>query len=219
MSNKIKIVAVGDSEVGKSNLLRCFIQREFQTDYQPTIFDNYALRLPFNNRDYQVHLWDTAGDNSMSNIRRLSYPNTDIFFICFSISEPDSFENITRYWIPELQQNSLKLQIILIGLKKDLRNDQQIIQQLSQRELTPISTEQGIAKAREIGALAYCECSSLTNDNINELLSATTRISIENPVEYINESSIIHKMRNKLGPKFFFQKRKRSESQPNFYVI
>ena len=219
MSNRIKIVAIGDPKVGKSNLFRRFIQRDFVSNYVPTVIDNFSCTIPNCNKELQF--WDTAGDSSMENLRVLSYPCTDLFLICFDISDPDSFNNITRVWIPELRQYVSHAKYALIGLKKELRNDQQILQQLSDRELRPVSREQGISKAREIGAILYSECSSILNENVNELLLAITSINYENDYKS-NISTAIQKMGNKLGPKFFFKKRNRTDtmsSTPEFFVV
>jgi len=75
----------------------------------------------YNNKPYNLGLWDTAGQDAMNHMRPLSYPQTDVFIICFSIDSPDSFQNVKSKWWPEIHSYVLKAKIILVGFKFDLR--------------------------------------------------------------------------------------------------
>jgi len=55
--------------------------------------------------------------------RPMSYYDTDVAIVCFSVSEPDSLENIHSKWVGELRNNMVKAPVILVGTKADLRND------------------------------------------------------------------------------------------------
>lgn len=72
-------------------------------------------------------LWDTAGQEDYDRLRPLSYPDTDVILICFSIDEPDSLENIPEKWTPEVKHFCPNVPIILVANKKDLRFDQATI--------------------------------------------------------------------------------------------
>lgn len=92
----------------------------------------------------ELALWDTAGQEDYDRLRPLSYPDTDVILMCFSVDSPDSLENIPEKWTPEVSlpynakgsilfssfQTVLQVKhfcpnvpIILVGNKKDLRND------------------------------------------------------------------------------------------------
>lgn len=60
-------------------------------------------------------LWDTAGQEDYDRLRPLSYPQTDVFLICFSIASPSSFENVTSKWYPEIKHHCPDAPIILVG--------------------------------------------------------------------------------------------------------
>ena len=83
MSTGIKLVVVGDGAVGKTCLLVVYSNSTFPTDYVPTVFENSKAKVKVNNTEYSIQLWDTAGQEELENIRTLSYPNTDIFLLCF----------------------------------------------------------------------------------------------------------------------------------------
>ena len=66
----------------------------------------------------ELALWDTAGQGDYDRLRHLSYPNTDVILMCFSIDSPDSLENILAKWFPEAKHFRPKVPIILVGNKK-----------------------------------------------------------------------------------------------------
>lgn len=60
-------------------------------------------------------LWDTAGQEDYDRLRPLSYPQTDVFLICFSVTSPSSFENVTSKWYPEIKHHCPDAPMILVG--------------------------------------------------------------------------------------------------------
>lgn len=95
-------------------------------------------------------MWDTAGQEDYDRLRPLSYPDTHVILMCFSIDSPDSLENIPEKWTPEVRHFCPNVPIILVGNKKDLRNDPNIIRDLQKMKQEPVKTEQGRAMAENI---------------------------------------------------------------------
>jgi small GTP-binding protein len=166
---RIKVVAVGDGAVGKTSLLWAYAFHEIPPEYVPTVFDNYATNVQVEKTNVSLQLWDTAGQEDLQNIRVLSYTNTDVFLVCFSIAEPTSLENISTKWWIELKNHVKHPIIILVGTKKDLRTDNAIVQRLSHLGQTPVTPDEGKAKAREIDAVGYCECSAMQQDGVSNI--------------------------------------------------
>ncbi|KFO36007.1 Rho-related GTP-binding protein RhoB [Fukomys damarensis] len=96
-----KLVVVGDGACGKTCLLIVFSKDEFPEVYVPTVFENYVADIEVDGKQVELALWDTAGQEDYDRLRPLSYPDTDVILMCFSVDSPDSLENIPEKWVPE----------------------------------------------------------------------------------------------------------------------
>nr|ADD23346.1 rac-type small GTP-binding protein [Triticum aestivum] len=163
-SRFIKCVTVGDGAVGKTCLLISYTSNTFPTDYVPTVFDNFSANVVVDGSTVNLGLWDTAGQEDYNRLRPLSYRGADVFLLAFSLISKASYENVTKKWIPELRHYAPGVPIILVGTKLDLRDDQQFF--VDHPGAVPISTAQGEELKKVIGATAYIECSSKTQQNI-----------------------------------------------------
>ena len=178
MAQKVKVVVVGDGAVGKTCLLWAYSRQEIPPDYVPTVFDNYVVKLQVNNQDVNLQLWDTAGQEDLENIRVLSYTNTDVFLVCFSVVDPTSLANVQSKWLVELKQYIKEPVVILVGTKTDLREDEAKLQELAQQGQKPVTAQEAKQKAAEIKAVGYLECSAMKQEGVKAIfdLALTTAL-------------------------------------------
>jgi len=174
-----KLVIVGDGACGKTCLLFAFTKDEFPDKYIPTVFENYVSDIEVDGKLVELALWDTAGQEDYDRLRPLSYPDTDVILMCFSVDSHDSLENIHAKWVPEVQHFCPNVPFLLIATKKDLRNDPATRQALLREKLEVIRPEQGKAMAEKVGAYAYLECSAKTREGVREVFITATRAALQ----------------------------------------
>ncbi|EPZ32312.1 Small GTPase superfamily domain-containing protein [Rozella allomycis CSF55] len=121
------------------------------------VFDNYAVQAL------------TLGQEDYDRLRPLSYPQTDVFLICFSVASPASFDNAREKWFPEIRHHCPGTPCLLVGTQVDLREDTATINALKNKKQKMISEEQGLALAKEIKAIKYVECSALTQKGLKNV--------------------------------------------------
>ena len=156
--NVIKILMVGDSSIGKTCLILRFTGKPFSAEHFPTIaIDFKMLQLQIEDQEVSVQIWDTAGQERFKTLTQSFYKSSDGIFLCFSVTDRKSFENINR-WLDQIKNNSPeKVDILLVGNKTDLE-EERVVSQEEAREF---------AESNEID---YIETSAKNGQNVQECL-------------------------------------------------
>ena len=192
----IKIVAVGDSKVGKSTLLWARELRHSRAELPqvlegelPVVLDDISVQsVTPEGGPCNLSLWDTPGWTSeYGTMRPLVYPNTDMFLICFSTVDPKSLENVRRKWIPEINHWVPETPFLLVGTKIDLREDRATLDFLVQKNDSVIRHKEGSDAAMEIGAEDYLECSSLTMKGVENVFDQAIIQALKHRAKCENE--------------------------------
>ncbi|KAL6618953.1 hypothetical protein ACP70R_034092 [Stipagrostis hirtigluma subsp. patula] len=175
----IKCVTVGDGAVGKTCMLICYTSNKFPTDYIPTVFDNFSANVSVDGNIVNLGLWDTAGQEDYSRLRPLSYRGADVFVLAFSLISRASYENILKKWMPELRRFAPNVPIVLVGTKSDLRDNRAYL--ADHPGASTITTAQGEELRKQIGAAAYIECSSKTQQNVKAVFDTAIKVVLQPP--------------------------------------
>ncbi|KAF4592107.1 GTP-binding protein RHO3 [Ophiocordyceps camponoti-floridani] len=177
-----KLVLLGDGACGKTSLLNVFTRGYFPTVYEPTVFENYVHDIFVDSVHIELSLWDTAGQEEFDRLRSLSYDDTDLIMLCYSVDSKDSLENVESKWVGEIADNCPGVKLVLVALKCDLREqseDEDAPVPDDRREKGPlINYDQGLEVARRIGASRYLECSAMKNRGVNEAFTEAARVAL-----------------------------------------
>lgn len=174
----IKCIVVGDGGVGKTSMLMSYALLTFPVEYVPTVFDSYAVSVEVAGVGYQLCLFDTAGQEDYDRLRPLSYHGADVFLLCFSVVSPNSWENVTSKWLPELRYYNLNTPIILVGTQSDLRENATILANLKKDNGYIIEAAEATRFAKRHRLVEYIECSALTQRGLNMVFCQAIMASV-----------------------------------------
>ena len=149
-----KIVLIGDTSVGKTNILSKYLTDEFDPESKATVGVEFGTKnFKIENNIVKVQIWDTAGQERYRSITNAYYKGAKGALLVYDITNKKSFDNLDK-WISDLKINGdEKISIVLLGNKSDLENQR------------VISTEEGKNKA-ELFKFAFMETSALNGNNI-----------------------------------------------------
>ena len=151
-----KVVLVGDSFVGKTNIMSKYLKNEFLEDSKATVGVEFGSKqFTIDGHVIKVQIWDTAGQERYRAITSAYYKGAKGAFVVYDITRKNSFESIEK-WVNELKNVSDKnITILLIGNKSDLEDQRQV------------TKEQGEEKAGKL-EVAFMETSALSGDNLEK---------------------------------------------------
>ena len=118
---------------------------------------------------YTLGLFDTAGQEDYDRLRPLSYPQTDVFLVCFSVTSPATFETARENWVPEGHQHCPGVPWLTVGTQTDLRDDPSVKEKLTKQKMKPVEKSDGERMAKDLGAVKYVECSALTQYKLKDV--------------------------------------------------
>lgn len=151
-----KVVLIGDSGVGKSNLLSRFTRNEFLVESKPTIGVEFATRtLQVDGKVIKAQIWDTAGQERYRAITAAYYRGAVGALLCYDITKSVTFEHVER-WLKELRDHADPSTVIMcVGNKSDLRH----LRAVQQDEAQAFCEKEG---------LSFIETSALDASNVEK---------------------------------------------------
>jgi len=149
-----KVVLIGDSGVGKSNLLSRFTRNEFNLETKSTIGVEFATRsIRTEGKTIKAQIWDTAGQERYRAITSAYYRGAVGALLVYDIAKYSTFKNVER-WLTELRENADRnIVIMLVGNKSDLRHLREV----------PTEEAKGFSEKHK---LSFIETSALDSTNV-----------------------------------------------------
>ena len=160
----VKISLIGGSAVGKTCIIRRYSNDTFVENPPSTTGGSYSEKfVTIDNKDIQLNLWDTAGQEKFRAIGKHFYKDAYIIIMVYDISKKDTFEEIKEIWYPDVKQNGEKYGVLaVVGNKSDLYEEEEV------------SENEAKEFAKEIGAF-FMLVSAKTGNNVNQLFEALLR--------------------------------------------
>ena len=151
-----KVVLVGDSFVGKTNIMSKYLKNEFHEDSKATVGVEFGSKqFKIEGHTIKAQIWDTAGQERYKAITSAYYKGAKGAFVVYDITRKGSFESIEK-WVNDLTSTAdKKLTIVVIGNKCDLEDQRQI------------TKEQGEEKANKL-EVAFLETSAFSGENLDK---------------------------------------------------
>ena len=183
---KIRLMLIGDSNVGKTSIIKRYCNNQFSPSYISTVgidFETKYLRL--NGKIINLQIWDTAGQERYKVLAKNYYKNSDGFIIVYDITDKKSFNNVA-HWIRQIKDSaSENVKCVLLGNKCDLE------------ELRQVDINQGKDLANNYH-LKFYETSAQKGNNIQKVFTDLVKgfLNDDNFVNDSERSSISTEQRN-----------------------
>ena len=177
-TNVFKILTIGDGGVGKTSILRRYVENKFLKHHLSTIgIDFLSKTLKIKDKEIKLKIWDTAGQERYRQITSHIYKDADGIILVFDVTSEESFNQITD-WMEQIKNNVSKeeINLILIGNKCDLADRM-------------VEKERGEEMAKKL-KIKYFETSALTGQGINEAFEELAKqiFKNKNPNENISRN-------------------------------
>ena len=163
-----KILLLGDGGVGKTSLLRRFIDNTFDPDYKGTIGVQFMTKtVIIGNNSIKLTIWDVAGQSKFTSYRHLYYRDADGIMLVYDITRAVTFENLDRWIIDAIKYTNLNTQIAVLANKKDLYD----------KRAVPEVDGQQYSDQRK--AVLFSETSAKTGENVENTFFALAKNILE----------------------------------------
>ena len=126
----IKVIVIGDSGVGKTNLIHQILDKDFQANFPATIaVDMSLIEVRYKGSLVKIQLWDTAGQEKYKTITSLNYKDSRGIILVYDISDHNTFLNLHK-WLEDSKQNiNNDVKCLMIGNKSDLEDKRKVTQE------------------------------------------------------------------------------------------
>ena len=164
MAHKCKVILVGEAGVGKTCLIKQYLDRTFDPEEIPTIAGQEVFKeINVENENIKLTIWDTCGQERFRSINKIFMKESDIVILVYDKTNMKSFQELKNYWYDNVVSNIGNNFVIgIAGNKYDLLEEEKV------------HTHDGIKYAKSIGAI-FKETSATSHDEIEQLFEELAR--------------------------------------------
>ena len=184
-----KVVVIGDMCSGKSALISAYCKDRFNETYVPTILRSCLTDATLHGEKVELVVIETSGRKDYFKLRKCAYRKTDAIILCYSCDNASSLHNIKTQWLPEMKEHVPNVPVILVGTRKDIRDE--IITSSQERALETdgsslqavrerlVSEDAGYEMAKAIGAHYFIECSARYRDGTRQVFETVAKVAMQ----------------------------------------
>ena len=166
--NSIKVILVGMSGTGKTNIIKALVDKPFVDENDSTLTSSFVSKsIKINKKTYNLEIWDTAGQEMYKSLTKLFIVGSKVVIFVYDITDKSSFNELD-YWVKTVKVILGKTPIYAIfGNKKDLFMNEKVTE------------EEGENKAQEIGAHFKLTSAKTERENINIIVNDLVKEYVE----------------------------------------
>ncbi|KKL80135.1 hypothetical protein LCGC14_2007780 [marine sediment metagenome] len=163
----LKIIIIGEPAVGKTSLVKKFVSGQFTKDYRSSIGTNiFIKKINLNNNiSTTLQLWDIAGQERWINMRHSYYAGAKGVLIVGDLTRKNTFDQIEKFWIPDVKQYCNITPIVLLANKSDLKRN------LNEKEINSLG--------KKINAISIFYSSAKTGENVELAFKIISKLAIK----------------------------------------
>lgn len=162
LSQRYKVVIVGDVSVGKTSYISRITENKFNSSYEPSIgVDFSSKQVKYKGSLFKLQIWDTAGQEKYKSLIPSYIRSSNIVYIMYDITNKSSFENINK-WVLFIEKYVPEANILIIGNKIDLNDNRQV-------------SKDDVDKFKKESKYSIYEISSKTGENCYEVFYASLK--------------------------------------------
>ena len=175
---EVKLIVVGETNVGKTSLIKQYIDHTFVEEKTATIgYDTIQKQIDINGKSLRLNIWDTCGQEQYRTINQMFVKNSKMALLVYDVTDRETFEELKKYWYQYIK-NSLEEEVIfgIAGNKCDLYEEEQVKMEEGKEyaqligavfKETTAKNDEAITELIELMAKKYIDCNSISNE-VNE---------------------------------------------------
>ena len=175
---EVKLIVVGETNVGKTSLIKQYIDHTFVEEKTATIgYDTIQKQIDINGKSLRLNIWDTCGQEQYRTINQMFVENSKMALLVYDVTDRETFEELKKYWYHYIT-DSLEEEVIIgiAGNKCDLYEEEQVKMEEGKEyaqligavfKETTAKNDEAITELIELMAKKYIDCNSISNE-VNE---------------------------------------------------